>query len=57
MADLPVAWVLAGEEGQDLLALGLGGDVLAVFGHVANEEVRVVEHDEILLAAFLLAAQ
>ncbi|MNF69620.1 hypothetical protein D3C84_515070 [compost metagenome] len=50
MADFPAARVPAGEEGSDLLTVGLGVEVLPVFGHVADEENRVVEHHEVLFA-------
>jgi len=47
---LPAARIDAREERQRLLALRLGGEVAAVFGNVADEEHRVVEHHEVLLA-------
>lgn len=55
MADFPGVGLPAGEEGEDLLAVGLGVEVLPVLGHVADEEHRVVEHDEVLLAVVALA--
>lgn len=55
MAEFPGVGLPAGEEGEDLLAVGLGVEVLPVFGHVADEEHRVVEHDEVLLAVVALA--
>lgn len=55
MADFPGAGLPAREEGGDLLAAGLRGEVLPVFGDVADEEHRVVEHDEVLLGVVALA--
>ena len=57
VAQFPTGGVPVGEEGQGFLAVGLGGEVLPVFGDVADEEHRLVEHDEVLLAVMAAAGQ
>ena len=54
MAHLPAARVSLGEERQHLFAICLRPNVLRVFRHVADKEVWVTEHYEVLLCACLL---
>jgi len=51
VAQLPAARIDAGEERQRLLALRLSSEVAAIFGNVTDEEHRVVEYHEVLLAS------
>ncbi|MNK82614.1 hypothetical protein D3C87_1023940 [compost metagenome] len=57
MANLPGPWIPAGEEGHHLFTVGLGGDVLTVFGDITDKEVRVAEHHKVLFTSPLPVAQ
>ncbi|MNY77938.1 hypothetical protein D3C86_2180030 [compost metagenome] len=49
MTDLPTARVQAWKESHRLLPVSLSGHILTVLGDITDEEVRMIEHHEILL--------
>jgi hypothetical protein len=57
VTNLPGARVPTRKKGHDFFAVCLCGDVLTILGDIADEEVRVVEHHEVLFASMCLIAQ
>src|SRR3546814_5400170 len=57
VADLPAPGIQARKERHRLFSIGLGGHILTVFGDIADEEVRMVEHHKILFTLRLAVPQ